>query len=85
MNDHYSLKGKAAIVTGAGGGICRAISITFAQAGAKVACLDVKLKNAEETARLAGDSALAIACDVSSESDTKAAVERAAKTFGRLD
>ena len=81
----YSLHGKAAIVTGAGGGICRAISITFAQAGAKVACLDVKLKNAEETARLAGDSALAIACDVSSESDTKVAVERAAKTFGRLD
>jgi NAD(P)-dependent dehydrogenase (short-subunit alcohol dehydrogenase family) len=85
MNNHYSLKGKAAIVTGAGGGICRAICITFAQAGAKVACLDVKLKNAEETARLAGDSALAIACDVSSESDTKAAVERAAKNFGRLD
>jgi NAD(P)-dependent dehydrogenase (short-subunit alcohol dehydrogenase family) len=85
MNDHYSLKGKAAIVTGAGGGICRAICITFAQAGAKVACLDINLKNAEETARLAGQGALAIACDVASESDTKAAVERSAKAFGRLD
>jgi len=52
MTDHFSLNGKAAIVTGAG--ICRAISIVFAQAGAKVACLDVNLKNAEETARLAG-------------------------------
>ncbi len=79
------LRGKAAIITGAGGGICRAISITFAQAGAKVACLDMNLSNAEETARLAGQGALAIGCDVSSESDTKAAVERAAKAFSRID
>jgi NAD(P)-dependent dehydrogenase (short-subunit alcohol dehydrogenase family) len=83
-SDKYSLHGKAAIITGAGGGICRAIAIAFAQAGAKVACLDVKLKNAEETARLAGQDALAIDCDVSSESETKAAVDRAAKVFGRL-
>jgi NAD(P)-dependent dehydrogenase (short-subunit alcohol dehydrogenase family) len=79
----HSLEGKAAIITGAGGGICRAIALTFANAGAKVACLDINLKNAEETAHLAGG--LALACDVSSESDTKTAVERAAKAFGRLD
>ena len=85
MTETYSLKGKAAIITGAGGGICRAIAITFAQAGAKVACLDVNLKNAEETARQAGLGALALACDVSSESDTKAVVDRVAKEFGRLD
>ena len=79
------LQRKAAIVTGAGGGIGRAISIAFAQAGAKVACVDVNLRNAEETARLAGDDAVAIQCDVSSETDTKAAVARAAQAFGRLD
>jgi NAD(P)-dependent dehydrogenase (short-subunit alcohol dehydrogenase family) len=84
MSDHYSLQGKAAIVTGAGGGICRAISITFAQAGARVACLDMRLDKAEETARLAGEGTVAIACDVSSESDTKAAVDRAAREFGAL-
>ena len=80
-----SLKGKSAIVTGAGGGICRAISITFAQAGARVACLDMRLNKAEETARLAGEGTVAIACDVSSEVETKEAVERAAKAFGKLD
>ena len=85
MPDSYSLRGKAAIITGAGGGICRAISIAFAQAGARVACVDINPKNAEETARLAGQGAIALACDVSSESDTKAAVERAAQAFGRLD
>jgi NAD(P)-dependent dehydrogenase (short-subunit alcohol dehydrogenase family) len=81
----YSLHGKAAIITGAGAGICRAISVTFAQAGAKVACLDLHLNKAEETARLAGEGTVAIACDVSSEVQTKEAVERAAKVFGRLD
>ena len=85
MTDKYSLKGKAAIVTGAGGGIGRAISIAFAQAGAKVACVDLNLDKAEETARLGGEDSVAIRCDVSSESDTKAAVERAAKALGRLD
>jgi NAD(P)-dependent dehydrogenase (short-subunit alcohol dehydrogenase family) len=78
----HSLEGKAAIITGAGGGICRAIAITFAKAGAKVACLDINLKNAEETARLSGGLALKV--DVSSESDTKTAVERAAREFGAL-
>ena len=84
MADVNSLNGRTAIVTGAGGGICRAISLAFAQAGANVACLDVNLKNADETARLAGQGAFAIDCDVSSEANTKAAVERAAKAFGAL-
>ena len=54
MNDKYSLQGKAAIVTGAGRGICRAIALAFAKAGARVACVDLDAKNVEETARLAG-------------------------------
>src|ERR1044072_3798170 len=80
-----SLQGKAAIVTGAGGGIGRAISIAFAQAGAKVACVDLNLDKAEETARLGGEDSDAVRCDVSCESDTKAGVERAANVFGRVD
>jgi NAD(P)-dependent dehydrogenase (short-subunit alcohol dehydrogenase family) len=84
MDDQYSLRGKAAIVTGAGGGICRAISTAFAQAGASVACLDVNLSAAEETARLAGTNALAVRCDVSSESETRDAVAQAAKRFGAV-
>jgi len=84
MNDKYSLQGKAAVVTGAGRGICRATALTFARAGARVACLDLDLESAEETARLAGQGALALRCDVSSESDTKAAVERVVQAFGGL-
>lgn len=84
MNGKYSLQGKAAVVTGAGRGICRAIALAFAKAGAKVACVDIDQQTVDETARLAGQGALALRCDVSSESDTKAAVERAVQAFDGL-
>ncbi|MGH8682106.1 MAG: SDR family NAD(P)-dependent oxidoreductase [Burkholderiales bacterium] len=83
-DSRFALRGKAAVITGAGGGIGRAISLAFARAGASVACVDLKPGNAAETARLAGERALAIQCDVSSESETRDAVERAAKAFGAL-
>ena len=71
------LDGRAAIVTGAGGGIGGAIARAFMTAGAKVACVDL------ETAR-APQGVLAIKCDVSSEAETQKAVEQAAKAFGGL-
>ena len=47
-----TLTGKAALVSGAAGGIGRAISIAFAEAGAAVACCDIDMAGATETARL---------------------------------
>ena len=46
------LTGKAALIGGAGGGICRAIALAFAKAGAATACCDVDPAAASETARL---------------------------------
>ena len=83
-DDRFALGGKAAVVTGAGGGIGRAIAIAFARAGAKVACVDLQAETAQATAELAGEGALAIQCDVSSELATRNAVERAVKAFGAL-
>src|SRR2546421_2278706 len=74
--DKYSLNGKCAVVTGAAGGIASAIVAAFREAGAKVAGIDL------DRARIKAD--LAIGCDVSSEADTRAAVERAAGAFGGL-
>lgn len=74
---NYSLQGKAAIVTGAGGGIGLAIARAFVKAGAKVAGVDL------DVTRL-GKEFLAIRCDVSSEAETARAVEQAAKAFGGL-
>lgn len=83
----YSLQGKIALVTGAGSGISRACALEFARAGAAVACVDLDAKGARATAsaiKRSGARAIAIACDVSSESETKAAVAEAMKAYGKL-
>lgn len=54
------LAGKTSIITGAGSGIGRAICLTFARAGAKVACLDINLAAAEKTAAVCATEALAL-------------------------
>lgn len=74
----HSLKGKAAIVTGAASGIGRAIALELARAGAKVAALDLNDAAAPE------GGLLAIKCDVSSETETERAVAQAVKAFGGL-
>jgi NAD(P)-dependent dehydrogenase (short-subunit alcohol dehydrogenase family) len=82
------LTGKAALISGAGGGICRAIAVAYAKAGAAVACCDVDQDASAETARLvteAGGRALSQACDVASEAATRAVADAAYETFGRLD
>ena len=76
MADKFSLQGKCAIVTGAAGGIGGAIVRAFRDAGAKVAGVDL------DAAKMRAD--LAIDCDVSSESETRQAVERAVQAFGAL-
>ncbi|MBV9555106.1 MAG: SDR family oxidoreductase, partial [Alphaproteobacteria bacterium] len=88
MTPSLSLAGKAAIISGAGGGICRAIAVAFAEAGAAVACLDIDAAAAAETARqveAAGRKAVARACNVADESDVMAAVATAHDALGRLD
>src|SRR5258706_8802399 len=77
MNQKFSLQGKSAIVTGAAGGIGGAIAKAFKDAGAQVACVDLAVEKI-------GRDYLPIRCDVSSESDTRAAVATIAKSFGPL-
>ena len=82
------LTGKVALVSGAGGGIGRAISLAFIEAGGAVACCDIDAAAAEETARLAqnaGGRAIALVCDVSGEPDTDAAAAATHRAFGRVD
>jgi len=83
-----ALTGRVALVSGAGGGIGRAISLAFVEVGAAVACCDIDLRSAEETARLvqhAGGRTIARRCDVAVESESQAVVAAAHDAFGRLD
>ena len=82
------LTGKVALVSGAGGGIGRAICLAFAEAEAALACCDIDAVSAEETARLARDAggrAVAQPCDVSIQAQTEAAAAAAHQAFGRVD
>jgi 3-oxoacyl-[acyl-carrier protein] reductase len=72
--------GKAAIVTGAGRGIGRAIVERLTADGAKVAALDMNIEDAT-----ASGAALALPCNVADSTSVMAAVRAARAAFGRLD
>jgi NAD(P)-dependent dehydrogenase (short-subunit alcohol dehydrogenase family) len=82
------LAGKAALVSGAGGDICRAIARAFAAAGAAVACCDLDAAAAADTARLitaGGGRAIDAGGDVAEPDDVRRWVAAAHSAFGRLD
>jgi NAD(P)-dependent dehydrogenase (short-subunit alcohol dehydrogenase family) len=87
------LKGKVAIVTGAGSrgpglGNGKATAILFAREGAKVLCVDAELARAEETVKtIAGEGGTArgFAADVTRAAECQAMVEEAISRWGGLD
>ena len=82
------MSGKAALVTGAGSGLGRAIALKLAAAGANVAIVDVNREALQETEALltaSGTAPIVIVADLAEPAACHAAVEQAATTFGRLD
>jgi NAD(P)-dependent dehydrogenase (short-subunit alcohol dehydrogenase family) len=81
------LKGKTALITGAGMGIGREAAVLFAREGARVVIGDLDERAGRETVRLvedAGGQALAVAGDVALEADVRRMVEEGARRFGGL-
>jgi NAD(P)-dependent dehydrogenase (short-subunit alcohol dehydrogenase family) len=81
------LKGKVAIVTGAGTGIGKALATRLAADGASVVIADLQKfdEAAAQIARTTGAKTLGIQADVSNEKDTDRMAAEAVKAFGRID
>lgn len=84
----FDFTGKAALVTGAGGGLGRAIAVGLAKGGASVAVVDLNEGGLRETATMveaAGGRAYVHPADISQKPNCEAAIAAAVQAFGRLD
>lgn len=85
---HGTLRGKAAVVTGAGMGIGRAIARRFASSGASVICADLNAQSAAAVAQeivVDGGKAVGAVVDVADRASVERLVAQSASSFGHPD
>jgi NAD(P)-dependent dehydrogenase (short-subunit alcohol dehydrogenase family) len=88
MTERFSLKGTISLITGAAGGLGRAMALAFAEAGSNVAVADIQLAGAEETAAMLRERhvrASAFRCDISDQEQVSALAEAILAEYGRID
>lgn len=84
------LEGKTAIITGGAQGIGRAYCLRFAEEGANVACVDLRIEQANGVAKEINDSAatgraIALEVDITSEQECASMAEEVEREFGSID
>ncbi len=82
------LKGKVALITGAGQGVGQGIALALASEGVDLVLAGRTVEKLEATAKLIaerGARAITLACNVKSAEDLAKAVDSAVATFGGLD
>ena len=78
-------EGKVALVTGAGSGIGRAVSVRLAAEGASVLAVDVNADGLDATKDLASSQVVTHHADLSDPDACFATVAQCVELFGRLD
>jgi len=82
------LQGQAAVITGAGRNIGKAMAKLFAAEGAKIAVVEMHEGRGQavvDEIRKAGHEAMLALCDVSKSSDVKEMVNKVVRGFGGID
>ena len=85
---HDNLKGRVAVITGAGGVLCSGFAKTLAQLGVKVAVLDLREDAAQAVAdeiTAQGGTAIAVACNVLEKESLEAARAKINSELGLCD
>lgn len=88
MKELFDLSGKSAVVTGGGGVLCSGISLALAQAGAKIAVLDLREDTAKAVAediKSKGGKAIGVKCNVLDRGDLEKAGEKVLSAFGEVN
>jgi NAD(P)-dependent dehydrogenase (short-subunit alcohol dehydrogenase family) len=83
-----SFAGQVVLVTGAAGGIGRAVALAFGRAGASVVVADIAIDGGHSTAGMIvenGGKALFVAANVTRAQEVAALVEKTVHHYGRLD
>ncbi|MGI9247356.1 MAG: SDR family oxidoreductase [Steroidobacteraceae bacterium] len=82
------LQDRVVIISGAGGGLGRALALRFASAGSRLALLDrdaAAVTSVAAELRAMGAQALALACDVTDEAACRSCVAATLERFGAID
>lgn len=86
--DRFRLDDRVAVIAGGGGAIGTAMAVAFAEAGAKVAVVDITRESVDATAArvtAAGGECLAMAGDMTDRAAADEVVQRTLERFGHVD